>query len=612
MKIFTALVLFLLSISLKAADRPNILWLTSEDNSPYLGCYGDGLAVTPNIDALATQGVRYDLAFSNAPVCSVARTTLLLGMYPTALGLQNHRSRYPVPKGLKGYPELFREAGYYCTNNSKTDYNVDFGDKRTLWDESSGKAHYKNRKEGQPFFAVFNFTESHEGQTFPEVVERNRKSGKLPKTSRLSLGQVKLPPYHPDLPEIRREWADFYDCMTTMDKRIGKALKELEESGLADDTIVFYYGDHGGSLARGKRSMLDSGTRVPLIIRFGKNWKHLAPSGPGTATDRMVSFVDFAPTALSLAGIKVPEFMHGEAFLGAQAKAPRDHVFLYRGRMDERYDTIRAIRTKDRLYVKNYMPHLPNGQHYSYAYNSRITPAWEECYEDGGCDEVQSIYWQPKSPEEFYLTKDDPHQVRNLIGEAGEQEAIGKLRAVLEGEMRNYHDAGLIPEAMYPVVAGGKSVGWFVAKGDYDFDGLKKLADAASLRQVAALGGLREAMRSEDPLRRYWGAFGCVVLGEDSVPAKGEMTGLLKDENKMVRVTAAVALGKMGEQDAAIALLQKEIMQGTEYEVLAAVHGLEQFPDGWEEVKGRLEELKKAGRNNDTARVATFMLSKMN
>ncbi|MDA1005924.1 MAG: sulfatase, partial [Verrucomicrobia bacterium] len=475
MKILTALVLFLLSISLEAADRPNILWLTSEDNSPYLGCYGDELAMTPNIDALATQGVRYDLAFSNAPVCSVARTTLLLGMYPTALGLQNHRSRYPVPKGLRGYPELFREAGYYCTNNSKTDYNVVFGNKRTLWDESSGKAHYKNRKEGQSFFAVFNFTDSHEGQTFPEVAERNRRSGKLPKTSRLSLDQVKLPPYHPDLPEIRREWADFYDCMTTMDKRIGKALKELEESGLADDTIVFYYGDHGGSLARGKRSILDSGTRVPLIIRFGKNWKHLAPSGPGTATDRMVSFVDFAPTALSLAGIKVPEFMHGEAFLGAQAKAPQDHVFLYRGRMDERYDTIRAIRTKDRLYVKNYMPHLPNGQHYSYAYSSRITPAWEKCYEDGGCDEVQSIYWLPKSPEEFYRTKDDPHQVRNLIGEAGEQEAIGKLRAVLEGEMRKYHDSGLIPEAMYPVVAGGKSVGEYVAGGEVDFDGLKRL-----------------------------------------------------------------------------------------------------------------------------------------
>ena len=253
-----------------AENRPNILWLTSEDNSPYLGCYGDALALTPNLDRLAAQGVRYRNAFANAPVCSVARTTLITGMYASSLGGQNHRSAVAMPQQFKLYPEHFRAAGYYCTNNSKTDYNFQGGQK--AWNESSNKATYDNRQTNQPFLAVYNSTTSHESQVAP-------KGGKT--NFRVSPAKITLPPYHPDTEVIRRDWANYYEQMTLMDQEIGEHLDKLEQDGLADDTIVLYHSDHGGGLPRGKRNIHDSGTRVPLIIRFPKKWSHLAPAKPG-------------------------------------------------------------------------------------------------------------------------------------------------------------------------------------------------------------------------------------------------------------------------------------------------------------------------------------------
>ncbi|HUG93933.1 MAG TPA: sulfatase-like hydrolase/transferase, partial [Planctomycetaceae bacterium] len=305
-------------------DRPNILWITSEDNSPYLGCYGDKLAHTPHLDRLAAQGVRYRHAFANAPVCSTARTTLITGMYATTLGVQHHRSRVRIPDGFRLYPEHLRAAGYYCTNNSKTDYNV--ANAGQPWDESSNRAHYRNRRPGQPFFAVFNFTTSHESRVAP------KQDGE---TFRVPPEDIVLPPYHPDTPEIRRDWANYYDQMTALDEQVGAVLAELEQEGLADDTIVFYYSDHGGALPRGKRNVHDSGTRVPLIIRFPKRFAQLAPAAPGEWVDEPISFVDFPATVFNLCGVPIPVHYEGRAFLGPERGAPRQHVFLYRGRMDE-------------------------------------------------------------------------------------------------------------------------------------------------------------------------------------------------------------------------------------------------------------------------------------
>ncbi|HEC04086.1 MAG TPA: sulfatase, partial [Phycisphaerales bacterium] len=250
-------------------DRPNILWITSEDNSPLLGCYGDKQAHTPNLDQLAREGVRYRNAFANAPVCSAARSTLITGMLACSVGLHNHRSKVDIPDSLGSYPEYMRQAGYYCTNNSKMDYNYTRKGNEA-WDESSKKAHYDKRRPGQPFFAVFNTTLSHEGQLTEQIVARRRKEGILPPKPRIAPEDVKFPPYYADTPIVRRDWSIYYDNVTLMDKEVGRLLKELDDKGLAEDTIVFYYADHGGALPRGKRNIHDSGTRVPFIMRFPK------------------------------------------------------------------------------------------------------------------------------------------------------------------------------------------------------------------------------------------------------------------------------------------------------------------------------------------------------
>ncbi|NIA31445.1 MAG: sulfatase-like hydrolase/transferase [Actinobacteria bacterium] len=309
-------------------DRPNILWITSEDNSPtYVGCYGNKFAATPNIDRLAAEGILYENAFSTAPVCAPTRSTIITGVYPVSMGTQHIRSTNAIPDSIILYPLLLRQAGYYCTNNHKEDYNIP---KRSdVWDESSNKATFKNRKPDQPFFAIFNFAESHE-----HVIHKP-----LPlKELRHDPAKVELPPYLPDTPEIRHDWAQYYDKVEDMDKRVGEKLDEIKKEGLAEDTIVFYYSDHGGVLPRSKRFCYDTGLKVPMVIRFPKKYQHLAPGKPGTRTDRLVSFVDLPPTLLSLIGAPVAKFLQGSAFVGKEQGKPREYVYSFRGRMDERYD----------------------------------------------------------------------------------------------------------------------------------------------------------------------------------------------------------------------------------------------------------------------------------
>ncbi|MGH9631454.1 MAG: sulfatase family protein, partial [Bryobacteraceae bacterium] len=314
-----------------AADkpRPNILWITSEDNGPHLGAYGDTYATTPNLDKLAARGRIYLNAWSNAPVCAPARTTIISGLYPTCTGSEHMRSMTRLPEGMKMYPCYLREAGYYATNNSKEDYNLEHTGK--VWDESSNKAHWRNRKPGQPFFAVFNFTVTHESQ----VRKRPHKAVHDP-------AKAPVPAYHPDVPEVRRDWAQYYDNLTTMDGQAGEVLRQLEQDGLAEDTIVFYYGDHGPGMPRCKRWPYNSGLHVPLIVYLPKKFRRLAPKEykPGGKSERLVSFVDLAPAVLSTAGIKPPSHMQGHAFLGEFQAPEQPHVFGFRGRMDERYDMV--------------------------------------------------------------------------------------------------------------------------------------------------------------------------------------------------------------------------------------------------------------------------------
>lgn len=558
-------VVALLSLPAQAADQPNILWITSEDNSPYLGCYGDRQSHTPQLDQLAAQGVRYRNAFANAPVCSTARTTLITGMHATSLGAHHHRSRVRIPDDFQLYPEHLRAAGYYCTNNAKTDYNL--ANPGKPWDESSNKAHYRNRSADQPFFAVFNLGVSHESQVAP-------KRGK--EKFRVAPEQVDLPPFHPDTPEIRRDWANYYDQMTAMDAQAGELLDELQREGLADDAIVFYYSDHGGALPRGKRNIHDTGTRVPLIVRFPEPWAHLAPADPGAWIDQPVSFVDLPATLLSLCGVRIPDHYEGRAFLGSQQSPPREHVFLYRGRMDERYDTVRAIRGRQFRYVRNYSPHRPWGQHYSYPFE--VLPSmrsWFAAYEAGECNEVQARYWEPKPSEELYEIGNDPFEIRNLADDPQHRSRLDEMRDRLRAEIIDTRDTGFIPEAMLARLAGSGTFYQYAQSDAYPIERVVEVADKATSRNREFLPDLIAALDDSHPVIRYWGAVGCIVLQDQAALAKATLTERLEDDWADVRVAAAEALGYLGESEAALATLGEVVESEEPHEALAALNALD-------------------------------------
>ncbi|NIP24837.1 MAG: sulfatase-like hydrolase/transferase [Phycisphaerae bacterium] len=451
----SAAALMLSGVSLKAEEkksqRPNILWVSCEDTSPDLGCYGDKYAVTPNIDKLAAAGVRYTNAYAHAGVCAPARSGIITGMYPTTIGTHHMRCQGVPPAHVKCFTEYLRAAGYYCTNNSKTDYQ--FAPPTTAWDESSRDAHWKNRAPGQPFFAVFNFTTSHESKIRDKSKGMRKRLLSLKPHERHDPVRAVLPPYYPDNSTVRRDWAQYYDVVTLMDKEVGKALAELEKAGLADDTIVWFWGDHGRGLPRGKRWIYDSGIHVPLIIRVPEKWRKLAaPSNPGalkpkTVNEDLVAFIDFAPTMLSLAGVKIPSHIQGRAFLGSQKAEPREYIFAARDRMDEAYDLIRAVRDKRYKYIRNYMPHLTRGQDINYMNQMPTMKEMRSLNAAGKLEGPQKQYFEPTKPlEELYDTLTDPHEVKNLAKDQKYKDVLERMRKVHTEWVVETSDIGLIPE----------------------------------------------------------------------------------------------------------------------------------------------------------------------
>ena len=449
-------------------DRPSFLWITAEDMSPALGCYGDKYAKTPNIDRLAVESVRYTHAFATAPVCSPVRSTLITGCYATFLGTHNMRSAMPLPSWVRGFPSFLREAGYYTSNNVKTDYNTADAARliRESWNESSSSAHWRNRgATKQPFFAVFNLMTSHQSRTMVWPYEKFQADIQ----SRLSPEDIHdplkapLPPYYPDTAIVRREWARFHDCVTEMDQEVGTILQQLEDDGLAQNTIVFFFSDHGSGMPRHKRTLLDTGMHVPLLIRFPPKWQHLAPAKPGETTSRLVSFVDFPPTVLRLAELGIPQYMQGDPFLGIRNRrnsgleptdpetgrpAGRKYAFGHRDRVDEAFDCSRSVRSHRFLYIRNYMPHLSYNQPSAWPDQGDIR---QEFYRLANRDTMTSVQWHfagPTKPaEELYDCEADPLNLHNLAVKPEHSERLAEMRTVLEHHLTDSGDLGFIPEA---------------------------------------------------------------------------------------------------------------------------------------------------------------------
>jgi len=529
-------------------DRPNILWLTTEDHGLHLGAYGDDYAHTPGIDSFAEKSFRYDVVWSDAPVCAPARTAIITGVYPTSMGAEHMRSDVKLPGFIRKYPALLRDAGYYTTNNSKTDYNVTGHE--DVWDESSPQAHYRNRQEGQPFFAVFNFMESHESRI------RNRTE--LPFHNP---DKAPVPPYHPDTPEVRRDWAEYYNSIYEADKRVQIILDELEENGLADDTIIFFYADHGSGMPGHKRWPNNRGLHVPLIVHVPEKYLHLAPQGyePGGSTRRPAAFVDLAPTLLSIIGIKPHEWMQGRAFMGHYESEPRDYLFGFRGRMDERYDMIRSVRNDRYIYIRNYMPHLIYGQFIEYMWITKTTQIWEEMYLAGDLKPAQTYFWKPKPEEELYDLDKDPHEMNNLIDSEEHREIIDELRGALRVHLLATRDAGFLHEGEMHRRAGEHQLTIFEMAQDnsiYPLERILNFAEVAALRDPETIDRIKTGFHNPDPAIRYWAILGILIRGAEAFSASSDqIRSSLDDENPVVRTAAAQALvqfGSKADKDSAV------------------------------------------------------------
>ena len=545
-----------------AADKPNILWITSEDNaSHWLGCYGNKQAQTPRIDALGAEGHLFTAAYSNAPVCAVARSTILTGVYAPSQGTQHMRSRHAIPPEFKPHVAYLKEQGYYCTNASKTDYNIEGNDK-AIWHECSGKAHYRNRKDGQPFFAIINFTTSHESSLFPAKVRKNRENGLIPETPRIAPKDINVPPYLPDLPEVRSDFAIYHDTLTALDKQIGKALDDLEEAGLADDTIVFYYGDHGGPTPRGKRYIEDTGVRIPMIVRVPEKWKALTPFATGQRVDEPVAFVDLAPTLLSLVGLEKPAHMQGRAFLGSKRTAPPNNhtVFLFADRFDELYGLRRGITDGRWKYMRRFTPYYGAAPYSYYQFSMPCWQAIRNAWKEGKLSGYHQAMWETPQPVEYlYDTKADPWEVKNLAQDPKFEDQKKALRKQLRQTMAKINDTGIIPEPMFAEIAQDETIHSFARSDRYDLNKTLDLSFAASERNPDNLPILLEAARSKDPVHRYWGAQGLLILGSDATEGQAALTELLNDPNAANRITAAHALFQLGDRDKAIGVLVAEL-----------------------------------------------------
>jgi N-sulfoglucosamine sulfohydrolase len=532
------------------AKRPNVLWLTCEDISPHLGCYGDKDAKTPNLDAFAKQAVRYDNAFAAAGVCAPSRSTLILGAYATTFGSHYMRCQAELPEGVRCFPEYLRKAGYYCTNNVKEDYN--FKKPPGTWDESSNKAHYRNRKESQPFFAVFNNVQTHEGQIRMEAGYKKHVA-RLKADEFHDPKKITIPPFHPDVPEVRRDWARYRDLITVMDKWFGDHLAALEKAGLADDTIVFFFSDHGAGLPRGKRWLYDTGWRVPLLVRFGKNVAHLAPGKPGTATDRLVSFVDFGPTVLSLCGVKIPEHAQGVPFLGEKAAKPREAVFGIRDRMDERNDCTRAVRDKRYKLIRNYHAYKPWAQKLEYAELMPTMQVWRKLAAPGKLTGSAALWMRPTKPfEELYDLQNDPHELKNLAGDNDHEKTLHRLRKLHADWHRQTRDLGLMPEAEVYARSKGRTP-YALGKDEKAFPRDKLLAAAETLHEKEPLEKLLKLLADDDAAVRWWAATGLGLQGGKK--AEEALAKSLKDRAGVVRVAAADGLRRLGKTDAALPVL---------------------------------------------------------
>ena len=544
----TIILLLTLSIVCKGqTKKPNIVWIVTEDNSAHwLKLYNNNGASMPNVERLAKNGIVFNNAFSNAPVCSAARSTLISGCYDPRVGTQYHRKfkKAPMPEGLEFYPVYLQKAGYYAANNSKKDYNLEGN---TGWNASSSKASYRNRAEGQPFFQIWNLGQTHEGKIhFPKSDVKNVKTLTSPDS-------IEVFPYHPNTPLFRYSYARYLDLHMQVDKVIGEKLALLEEDGLMDDTIIFYYGDNGGILPRSKGYAYDNGTHIPLVVYFPEKYKHLMPAPKNSRVDGFVSFVDFAPTLLNLIGIDVPKQMDGIPFLGENIELKelnsRDEVFVHADRLDEKYDLVRTIRKGNFEYIRNYQPFNIDGLYNNYRYKQASFREWYHLYKEGKLNAAQSQFFEPRTPEMLFDLSEDPHEVNNLAQLPEYEEKLQQMRVLMNKKVKSLPDLSFYPEPYLVEKAFDNPVKF----GQEHQSEIAELVDIANLNYIGfeqAKRKIKKALNSDNPWKRYWGLIVCSSYGNEASPFFSQAKKIAEnDKETLVRVRAAEFLGLTGNEN---------------------------------------------------------------
>ena len=542
-----------------AQPKPNVLWITIEDTSPqFIGCYGNKNARTPVIDKLAEEGVRFTNAFSTGTVCSPSRTAIITGVKTYKTGTGNHRSKYPVPQFMKGFPYYLQKQGYYTTNNVKTDYNV-AGEKEFIkeaWNESSNKAGWWDRKPGQPFFAVFNYNESHQSRTMTETYEWYLKNvlEKLESGDRIDDNDFEMPPFYLDSPEMRKQFARVYNSIKLTDKKIGELLARLEKDKLKDSTIIFFYADHGEGMPRGKTNGINYGYRVPFIIWFPEMYKHLSPWGTaGAVTDELVDFTDLAPTLISLGGGNIPEHMDGRPFLGKKRSKPVTHLFLSSDRSDNGIDMIRTVTDGKYFYSRNFMPFIPEARYIRYMEIGEIKQQMRKDLAEDKFNPLQKSLFDDRPAEFLFDIENDLWETKNLANEPEFKGVLEKMRKLLKEEILKSRDVMFLPE--YEVGLLSKSTTAYEFRLNKEIYPLEEIVEAASFagfRGKDVTASQVEFLGSSNNIIRYWAILGLRSQNaEDLKPFSANILKAMEDSYPPVAVTAsAIAYEFFGNETA--------------------------------------------------------------
>lgn len=548
---------------LHAQPRPNILWITIEDTSPrFIGCYGNKAAHTPSIDRLAREGIRFTAAFSTNTVCSPSRTTLITGVRTCASGTGHHRSRLPLPEGMHGFPYYMRQAGYHTSNNAKTDYNLANAKAfiQDAWNESNARAGWWNRRPGQPFFAVFNFNDSHQSRTMtdPYAVYKKNVWDRLTPEERIADTAFPMPPIYRNSPAMRKQMARVYNAIALTDKRVGQLLERLKKDGLADSTIIFFFSDHGQGIPRGKTNGIDLGYRVPFVIWLPPMYRNQAPWKPGTVTDELIGFEDLASTLVSMTGASVPEQMRGRVLLGPDRAQPKKYMVLSSDRSDNGIDMVRSVTDGRFLYSRNYMPFMPEARYINYMEIGAIKKIMRQDLAAGRLNSTQRRLFEARPAEFLFDTKQDPWEGMNLATDPHYKLQLEAMRQELDRQVLKTRDVMFLPEYELAVLAAaGKDPYTFrLDEKQYPLQRIYAAARLSGIKGRETAGRQVRLLRDTSRIVRYWAAVGLRAQSADLLkPYQKMISNALKDPYPPVSVSmAAVAYEAFGSKAAAAAL----------------------------------------------------------